>query len=355
MDVEDTYPTNFDRLKKDFGKRKPIVIFLGAGVNFNHKDDLLWGALLNYLFKYTFELIPQLHKNTEEARIVKKIFLGGRSRRFIQKETEGLFPRDVKSTIVKQFLGDAFYGKLIRNFLYKKISKVEMKRFGDEYINCKKKKHTNIPESFFSLYVIADMILRCPSIKAVVTYNYDQFLEEALDFLSEKYKTKKRKYHTISNWEFDKTKHPNNDFNDINIYHVHGFIPRYDEIQSPRNTNIILSLDEYYEDTKNVYSWQIASQIHFLSQYTCWFCGLSMDDITTQRILHYVKETHREHLYYITAHSKKKKKKLDSIGSTLEETKNRYHEKNGLTVVYDKNGFNNMYTLIRKLRYEKKL
>ena len=156
----------------------------------------------------------------------------------------------------------------------------------------------------------------------------------------------KRNYHTISNnCNFDINRY---DLNDINIYHVHGYIPRYDEIQSLQNTKIILSLDEYYEDTKNVYSWQVASQLHFLSQYTCWFCGLSMDDITTQRLLHYVKEMHRERLYYITAAGDK----TDTVKCTLEKIKNKYHENNGLTVMYDENGFGHMYNLLRKLKNE---
>lgn len=353
MEENNTYPTNFEPLKDDFCKKKPIVIFLGTGINANKQDDLFWGALLDSLFAYTFDLIPQLQGNTKEAKIIKKLFSGQRSRIFIRKKTESMFPRDVKSTIVKQFLGDAFYRELIRDFLYKKISKEDLNVFGSDYIECKKTK--KIPQSFFSLYVIADMILHCPNIKAVVTYNYDQFLEEALDFLKNNSSEEPIiKYHIISNWEFDEISNNSYDYNDVNIYHVHGFIPRYDEIQSPKNTNIILSLDEYYEDTKNVYSWQIASQIHFLSQYTCWFCGLSLDDITTQRLLHYVKNTHKEHLYYLTAHCGYGKKKLDPIAYTLEETKNRYHEKNGLTVVYDKNGFNNMYKLIGELNHEKK-
>lgn len=322
------YPIGFDSLQTDFNKKKPIVLFLGAGINSNEKDNLMWDTLLDYLLPYAFDLIPQLQYNTEDTRSIIN---------------DRLFPRDVKSTIVKQILGDTFYGKLIRDFLYKKISRSLFENIGEVFVNYKKNKSKDTPKSFYSLFVIADMIIRCPNIKAVVTYNYDQFLEDAIKYLLKNHHGQ-RKYHLISgNGVFDEYKH-DFDFNDVNIYHVHGFIPRYDEIQSPQNTKIILSLDEYYEDTKNVYSWQVASQLHFLSQYTCWFCGLSMDDITTQRLLHYVKETHRERLYYITAGDK-----TNTIKCTSEKIKNKYHENNGLTVIYDKEGFNHIYNLLEKL------
>ena len=133
----------------------------------------------------------------------------------------------------------------------------------------------------------------------------------------------------------------------LNIYHVHGFIPRYDDIQAPKDNRIVLSMDEFYEDSRNVYSWQIASQLHFLSQYTCLFCGLSLDDYTNQRLLHYVKGKHHGNLYYITAGYDDEKKKIkDNI-------KNRFHEKNGLTVLYDEQGYGHIYRLLGELKYGK--
>jgi len=350
-------PINFNFLEKDFQDNKPTVLFLGSGLNYNCKTNLSWGALLDHLLLYAFDRIPQLQSNTVEIENIKKALQSNDSKKakkrkdYITKEfADSLFPRDVKSTIVKQFLGEAFYGKLIRNFLYQKISRSTLHRIGKQYIKHQAPKGPPAPQpkSFFSLFVIADMILRHPNIKAVVTYNYDQFLEDALNILG-KQMNKRRKYRIISDWECDnKIDCYNND--EISIYHVHGFIPRYDEIQSPQNSKVILSLDEYYEDTKNVYSWQVASQLHFLSQYTCLFCGLSMDDITTQRLLHYVKGKNRERLYYITAASNRS----DSTRCLLEKIKNKYLEGNGLTVVYDENGFNCIYQLLGELDNERK-
>ena len=197
---------------------------------------------------------------------------------------------------------------------------------------------------------MADLILRNRNISAVVTQNYDQFLCDAISFLkrNKKYRNCVKNVrdinpNTICDWK------GHAEFTDehLNIYHVHGFIPRYEEIQAPKGNRIVLSLDEFYEDSQNVYSWQISSQLHLLSQYTCIFCGLSLSDYTNQRLLHYVKGKHHGNLYYITAGNGNEKEIVrDSI-------KNKYHENNGLTVLYDEQGYGHIYQLLGELKYGK--
>ena len=152
--------------------------------------------------------------------------------------------------------------------------------------------------------------------------------------------------HIICDWK----KQTDFGYDNINIYHVHGFIPRYEEIQAPLDNKIVLSMDEFYEDSRNVYTWQIASQLHFLSQYTCIFCGLSLEDYTNQRLLHYVKGKHQGNIYYITAKTTGKYVEYSQI---MDEVKNKFHEKNGLTVIYDREGFGHIYKLLGELVYGK--
>lgn len=362
-ETSNSKPSNWEKLKKDFENGKSIVLFLGTGIDFDapNDKDYSWDALLNHLLKYAVvRMVPYDNLGNEIAKEMtssakKKIEKGeitDISELKDQIECDFQFKRDVKSTIVKQTLGNETYIKLIQDFLYRDMDKEILKKAGGNYINyLNNKKSSNISNCFFSLFSIADMILCNSNVKAVVTQNYDQFLCEAINYLktNEDYiniKNDKLRKKLIPNTICDWKGQTDFKYEHINIYHVHGFIPRYDEIQAPKDNRIVLSLDEFYEDSRNVYSWQIASQLHFLSQYTCIFCGLSFDDYTNQRLLHYVKGKHHGNLYYITAHDK-----CDEKGRIKDNIINKFHENNGLTVLYDEQSYKHLYQLLGELSY----
>lgn len=371
--MEYAKPLNWGKLEDDFKNERSVVLFLGTGIDFGapHGIDYSWDSLLNHLLKYAvMQMLPSDNlgkqvasemsssakklcekltddKNqNDENRLKEKV-----SELKEQIDFDSQFPRDVKSTIVKQTMSNEAYVKLIQDFLYGKMGKNDIIEAGEKYVGWLNDKAKSKPD-FFSLFSVADMVLRNHNIRAVVTQNYDQFLCEAICFLqnnteynnfvmARNQQVRQIIPNTICEWKGQ------SDFNykHLNIYHVHGFIPRYDEIQAPKDNKIVLSLDEFYEDSRNVYSWQIASQLHFLSQYTCIFCGLSLDDYTNQRLLHYVKGKHHGNLYYIAAgHNDEKKRIKDSV-------KNKFHENNGLTVLYDEQGYGHIYQLLGELRY----
>ena len=371
--MEYAKPLNWGKLEDDFKNERSVVLFLGTGIDFGapHGIDYSWDSLLNHLLKYAvMQMLPSDNlgkqvasemsssakklcekltddKNqNDENRLKEKV-----SELKEQIDFDSQFPRDVKSTIVKQTMSNEAYVKLIQDFLYGKMGKNDIIEAGEKYVGWLNDKAKSKPD-FFSLFSVADMVLRNHNIRAVVTQNYDQFLCEAICFLqnnteynnfvmARNQQVRQIIPNTICEWKGQ------SDFNykHLNIYHVHGFIPRYDEIQAPKDNKIVLSLDEFYEDSRNVYSWQIASQLHFLSQYTCIFCGLSLDDYTNQRLLHYVKGKHHGNLDYIAAgHNDEKKRIKDSV-------KNKFHENNGLTVLYDEQGYGHIYQLLGELRY----
>lgn len=367
--METRKPLHWEQLEDDFKKERSIVLFLGAGINFEapHGVDFSWDALLNHLLSYAVvQLLPADDVGKQMAdemslsakKSIKELLrdMDKKKKKVLKKRLFGLeeqidfdirFPRDVKAAIVKQTLGNEVYVKLIQDFLYGRMEKKEIEEAGKKYVDYLNHK-TVVKPSFFSLFCIADLILHNRNIKAVVTQNYDQFLCDAILFLKnypDYYKSHVKEVreiisNTICDWkgQIDFT------YNHLNIYHVHGFIPRYDDIQAPKDNKIVLSMDEFYEDSRNVYSWQIASQLHFLSQYTCLFCGLSLNDYTNQRLLHYVKGKHHGNLYYITAGSIDKKTKIkDNI-------KNKFHENNGLTVLYDEQGYGHIYKMLGELK-----
>ena len=368
----DTKPLHWEKLEKDFKDGRSTVLFLGTGVNFGPQDkDFSWDALINHLLKYAIsritrngeEDIASLLNNSASKLISEsgyngKILDNGEKYEKLKRQiaTDTIFSRDVKTTIVKQKLGNEVYVDLIREFLYNEVSRERLEKSVVDFVNKNYRKAPSDKEikvEFSSLMCITDLILRNKNIRAVITQNYDRFLCDAMEkmmvnpiYISKLKKDKgidvrKIVPSTICDWK-GQSKFT---YDAINIYHVHGFIPRYDEIQAPKDNKIVLSMDEFYEDSRNVYSWQIASQLHFLSQYTCIFCGLSLDDYTNQRLLHYVRGKHHGNLYYLTAAS-------NANGGTNDRIKNEFHEKNGLTVLYDEKGFDHLYNLLKDLQYE---
>ena len=367
----DTKPLHWEKLEEDFKKGRSIVLFLGTGVNFgSHGIDFSWDSLINHLLQYAISRITRNGEEDTASLLInsannliknddyKGTKIDGEEKYRILKQqiaTDALFSRDVKTTIVKQKLGNEMYVDLIRDFLYRKASREKLEKSVNGFVNKNYGKGTSGEEilvEFSSLMSITDLILRNRNIRAVVTQNYDQFLCEALEKMKKhphyqptinKDKTSVRRDinpSTICDWK-GQSKFT---YDAFNIYHVHGFIPRYDEIQAPKDNKIVLSMDEFYEDSRNVYSWQIASQLHFLSQYTCIFCGLSLDDYTNQRLLHYVRGKHHGNLYYLTAGDEKSR--------INDRIKNEFHENNGLTVLYDEEGFGHLYNLLKDLQYE---
>lgn len=373
---ENDKPRNWEKLENDLINERSIVLFVGAGVDSMapHGNDYSWEALLNHLLKYavvqmlsTNEVGKQManEMSTSAKKLIKGYLedLDTKNKDDLKEwlfelnyqiDTDTRFPRDVKSTIVKQTLGNEVYVKLIQDFLYGKMGKGDIEEAGKEYVDYLINNEDTKP-SFFSLFSVASLILRNRNICAVVTQNYDQFLCDAIEFLqddkgynkwakSNQQIVRKIVPNIICDWKEQSVF----TYEHFNIYHVHGFIPRYDELQAPKENRIVLSLDEFYEDSRNVYSWQIASQLHFLSQYTCIFCGLSLDDYTNQRLLHYVKNKHHGNLYYITASRDDKERIKDRI-------KNKFHENNGLTVLYDESGYGHIYQLLGELNHGKRL
>ena len=71
------------------------------------------------------------------------------------------------------------------------------------------------------------------------------------------------------------------------IYHPHGYIPSPSETENLDDCQIVLSLDEYCENIRDVFSWVNDTQVHLLSHYTGIMIGSSFSDLTTQRMMYY--------------------------------------------------------------------
>ena len=130
-------------------------------------------------------------------------------------------------------------------------------------------KHTIYKPLFES---IANMI-KTERIYEVLTFNYDDLLEDAIDF----YLGETKRYFVVySN---------NQELNDaMPIYHLHGFVPINKKREKIKPTPIISEKD-YHQLYKSSFHWSNIALLHALNTNTCFFIGLSMLDPNMRRIL----------------------------------------------------------------------
>lgn len=123
-------------------------------------------------------------------------------------------------------------------------------------------------------------------IRRICCFNYDDLLEEAYS---------SRGYTTHSIVKGDKF---NNNFKGTCIYHPHGLLPYSAEPEVLRDANIVLGEQEYNSLYSNPYSWSNLIQISLLSNYTCVFVGMSMQDPNIRRLLDVFAAMNFTHKHY---------------------------------------------------------
>lgn len=110
-------------------------------------------------------------------------------------------------------------------------------------------------------------------IDSIITYNFDDLIEQALD-------SKNLKFHVITN----NLEIPS--LEELPIYHVHGFIPEDESKYSNNITNdIVFSEDGYHKMYAEPYHWSNLVQLTHLREKVCLMIGLSMDDPNLRRLL----------------------------------------------------------------------
>jgi len=109
------------------------------------------------------------------------------------------------------------------------------------------------------------------SIDSVITYNFDDLLEHALDRF-------KLVYNVVSQ-EKD-----NGSSRKLNIYHAHGYLPlKVDDFSA--DFNLVFSEEDYHLVYKNSYCWSNLIQINSFRDKTCVFIGSSLTDPNLRRLL----------------------------------------------------------------------
>lgn len=352
---------NFIKFREDIEGDKQIVLFIGAGVNRTKGHNMMWPDLLEHLMSHA---TGRLNASPKEREIIAKAFLEEKNKKNetieslkLRRKADQMFSVEVKASIIKQLLGD-FYIPLLQDFLYGWDVRSELLKGCKQYMTGQ----ANEKSPFFSLFSIADFILHHENIKSVVTYNYDNYLSTAINLLRDDVNfkpQKKRKIEPLDIYSGWKDKPFRND--NFLIYHIHGMAQPENEVAPHCSNQVVLSLEEYYDMARDLYSWQSATQIFYLTHYTCAFIGASLVDMTMQRVLHYANlEKSGENVYYLTAKASYDKEQaaktpIDKETSNdiehtevLEKLKNSYLELLGLKVVYD-TGYEELYKKMNQI------
>ncbi len=384
--------TNFMAFKQDVEKKKQMILFVGAGINYSRGTQLLWRDLMNRLFGnalqyiasendidgdtlkklkslfgislkddgdndkknndlYKIELLSFLENfiTTEQNKTGEELdnLLNGLS--MLKYTATNEFSLMIQASIVKAVLGKRYISTL-QDILYGQCNKFILNEiYNEDYLS-----GTVPPEKrrFKSLFFLAEWILQSVYIKAVVTYNFDNFLSEAIKIVQKH--PMGRTYRKITVQDIYGCTYEGSITEDtFCIYHIHGYIPSPGEAQKVNNDDIVLSLEEIYEFSRDVYCWQTATQLHFLSHYTCLFFGVALSDLTMQRMIHFSNKIgNKDKVYYLTAFPQStriEKSEYRKTYSTLFNIKSTFFEHYGLTLLYDRDGYDSLYKRIKDI------
>ena len=114
-------------------------------------------------------------------------------------------------------------------------------------------------------------------IKSVITYNFDDLVEEYLDKVKLEYKTIYK----------DEEQH---DSDELPIYHVHGFISSRGDIE--KDVSLIFSEEAYHKVYSEPYHWSNLVQLATLRENNCLMIGLSLSDPNLRRLLEIAAQKH---------------------------------------------------------------
>lgn len=361
-----SYKLGIRNLKRDITDNRQIALFLGAGVNYSQDVHLLWDQLLSPILKSALYRVSMdysfSHRQLDELLDLFDIkpfkdFDDEPRYRNLRRTAISEYNPTVKAMLVKAILGKR-YIPAFRERIYSQCNRTILRdAFETDYVLGANEEYKK-SGAFYTLYTIARFILLNPNVKAVVTYNYDSFLTDVIGIMQdnpEKFFCKRDIGSEKTRLTLDKRKRlkvkdiygqsqPDYlDSDTLSVFHPHGYIPAPYESANIDRCSIIMSQDEYCENTSRVYSWDNDTQVHLLSHYTCVFIGSSISELTTQRMIHYARNNgNRNSLYYLSATNKTDwpDSPLSSeAAGCLSVLKSKYYEICGLSPVICPRGY----------------
>jgi hypothetical protein len=216
------------------------VMFLGAGVSMSAKlpswNDLLKGLMgeVKQLRVSTLEAFKELNTHVLDECGDSYLIMA----RYLQ-------------TAIKLYNDKTVFSELIQKYLYN---------------------DNNTSELLTQLALIVQQ----KKVNEVITYNFDDLLEQNL----EKLQLKDSIDYTSISKDAEIKGH-----NTLPIYHVHGIIPKAGPVDT-----VVFSEEEYHSRYSNAFHWSNIEQLHALSRMHCFFIGLSMTDPNLRRLLDIAKK-----------------------------------------------------------------
>lgn len=288
---EDKNEILLQKASADFKKGRG-TLFLGAGVSVDAGIPKWDGLLKN--------LLQETHK--------------------VQKRSVSAYLKEIKSICANSSIVIGRYIRLLFNLKADDVSfkdKVRQSLYGSKN-----------PQTS-SLVKAISHLLSSQKVVSVVTYNYDDIIENSNSGIC---------YPVFR---------MNTPQDLIPIYHVHGYVPSAPSTSSYLSTPI-LSEETYHKMYAEAFNWANVEQLHALNRNTCFFIGLSMTDPNLRRLLdisHASSEGNPRHYVFLKKQTYSKSKKRQPQEEQIQEE--MYNEL-GLNVIWF-NDFPDLPSLISKL------
>lgn len=231
------------RLQEQY-QNENVTLFLGAGVSISAGLPL-WSELIHQMF---IALVYRRLGGEEDLTDAEKAAIS----RLAEKNQEST-PLTQVRYISSALDADEFHC-IMRKSLYGKEVSIET----DELLN--------------AIAVLSKPIRNHKGLKSIITYNFDDLLERKLS-------EKEIGYQIISHEKDIPTPEV------LNIYHVHGYLPKEKEYSPTSDATLVFSEENYHELYRDVYSWSNLTQLNAFRETTCLFVGCSLEDPNLRRLL----------------------------------------------------------------------
>lgn len=235
--------TNYLKELKSAHQKEDLVLVLGAGASAGYNLPS-WNSLLQKL------MLKTLEKNPDQATVLSKFFT----------EVFNLNP-----LIIGRYLQNYYKHKEIsfeeevRSILYEDVEGMADESLMNEIVN------------------LCAAPGKMPNLNSIITYNYDDILENKIKKLNIKIPIKE--IYGIGMQSKNE---------ELSIYHVHGYLPRNEKLND--NNSITLGEAIYHQQYLEIYSWNNIVQINKFRDNTCLFIGVSLNDPNTRRLLDIAKK-----------------------------------------------------------------
>lgn len=420
------FKTQMRKLKHAFKEGERFVLFVGAGQNGGHNVHLMWNQLIQQVSKTSFRnLFQQMGVNyTDSHAILRAMGIEDindslRNKPKESKNTEDdnnldlvkylniYFPIEIQVSMIKDLMKDhyipALQSHLYSECNYNIIKESFSKLYAGKAENPEEFTHLPIPnltsdpsikernnneKELYTLFVLARMILLNPQIESIITYNFDNFIRQAVKVLlksPDKYFSETEIKYLHERFTFicnnDKEKlskkilvkdvHDNNYVDSKNVtmncfpvYHVHGYIPDPYEEEIRDTPDIVMALEEFVEQQTDGLSWEDSIQVSAFRNSNIIFIGCSMTDLTMKRMINYAHTSgYNNKIFILDATSSlissdSEQKGLDSKEIVINRQKNildqlrrKYFESIGATYINCPNGFNALCDALYDVTY----